>query len=68
MQSATQDEQRIEPLIIEGVIWIHPNRQSGEPCFIHTRVPIQNHFDYLETGRTLEDFLEGCPPSTKSKR
>jgi uncharacterized protein (DUF433 family) len=65
VQTVTQNEPRIEPVIIEGVIWIHPNRVSGAPCFINTRVPVQNLFDYLEAGHTLEDFLEGFPPITK---
>ncbi|MEP7336178.1 MAG: DUF433 domain-containing protein [Acidobacteriota bacterium] len=66
-QTVTQEKLRIEPQIIEGVIWIHPNRVSGAPCFINTRVPIQNLFDYLETGHTLDDFLEGFPPITKKQ-
>jgi uncharacterized protein (DUF433 family) len=53
--------------IIEGVIWIDPERVSGEPCFVNTRVPIRNLFDYLETGHTLDDFLEGFPPITKEQ-
>jgi uncharacterized protein (DUF433 family) len=67
VQTVTQNEPRIEPVIIEGVIWIHPNRVSGAPCFINTRVPVQNLFDYLEAGHTLEDFLEGFPPITKEQ-
>lgn len=34
---------------------------GGTPVFRGTRVPIQNLFDYLEGGQTLEDFLEGFP-------
>lgn len=33
----------------------------GTPVFRGTRVPVQNLFDYLEGGDTLEDFLEGFP-------
>jgi uncharacterized protein (DUF433 family) len=62
-QTVTKNRTRI----IEGVIWIDPERVSGEPCFINTRVPIQNLFDYLETGHTLDDFLEGFPPITKEQ-
>ena len=67
VQTATTEKVRIEPQILEGVIWIHPNRVSGAPCFINTRVPIQNLFDYLETGHSLDDFLEGFPPITKEQ-
>ena len=53
--------------VIEGVIWIHPERVSGAPCFINTRVPIKNLFDYLAGGETLEEFLEGFPPVTREQ-
>ncbi|MEO7653449.1 MAG: DUF433 domain-containing protein [Bryobacteraceae bacterium] len=33
----------------------------GVPVFRGTRVPVQNLFDYLEGGDTLEDFVEGFP-------
>jgi len=46
-----------------GVIEIDPEKLSGTPVFAGTRVPIQNLFDYLEGGDTLEDFLEGFPRS-----
>jgi uncharacterized protein (DUF433 family) len=53
--------------VIEGIIWIHPERVSGAPCFINTRVPIQNLFDYLEGGEPLDEFLEGFPPITREQ-
>ena len=53
--------------VIEGVIWIHPDRVSGAPCFYGTRVPIQNLFDYLAGGEPLEEFLEGFPPITREQ-
>ena len=31
---------------------------GGTPVFFGTRVPIKNLFDYLETGETIEGFLE----------
>lgn len=34
---------------------------GGTPVFRGTRVPIQNLFDYLEGGQSLEDFLQGFP-------
>ena len=33
----------------------------GVPVFRGTRVPVQNLFDNLEGGDTLEDFLSGFP-------
>lgn len=53
--------------IIESVIWIHPERVSGTPCFYGTRVPIQNLFDYLAGGEPLDEFLEGFPPVTREQ-
>ncbi|MGA2441527.1 MAG: DUF433 domain-containing protein [Tepidisphaeraceae bacterium] len=40
-------------------MWINPSRVSGAPCFYGTRVPIQNLFDSIAAGETLEDFLDG---------
>ena len=53
--------------VVEGVIWIHPDRVSGAPCFVKTRVPIQSLFDYLESGALLEEFLIGFPPITREQ-
>ncbi|HEV8605152.1 MAG TPA: DUF433 domain-containing protein [Tepidisphaeraceae bacterium] len=41
-----------------GIIWINPQRLSGEPCFYGTRVPIKNLFDSLAAGESLEQFLD----------
>ncbi len=40
------------------VINIDPEILGGTPVFYGTRVPIKNLFDYLETGETIEIFLE----------
>ena len=34
---------------------------GGTPIFAGTRVPIQSLWDYLETGETLDEFLENFP-------
>ncbi len=31
---------------------------GGKPVFGGTRVPVKNLFDYLETGETIETFLD----------
>ena len=41
-----------------GTINIDPEILGGTPVFSGTRVPIKNLFDYLETGDTIEIFLE----------
>ena len=44
---------------MEGrVINIDPEILGGTPVFHGTRVPIKNLFDYLETGETIDSFLE----------
>ena len=48
------DEQR-------EIIEIDPEKMSGTPVFRGTRVPIQNLFDYLEAGDSLEVFLDHFP-------
>ena len=41
-----------------GVINIDSEILGGTPVFSGPRVPIKNLFDYLETGDTIEIFLE----------
>lgn len=48
------------PLIV-----VDPDIQSGEPVFAGTRVPIQNLFDYIEAGDSLEVFLDQFPSVTR---
>jgi uncharacterized protein (DUF433 family) len=40
------------------VINIDSEILGGTPVFNGTRVPLKNLFDYLETGETVESFLE----------
>jgi uncharacterized protein (DUF433 family) len=48
-----------------SVIVKDPEIVSGAPVFRGTRVPLQNLFDYLEGGETLNAFLEGFPGVTR---
>jgi uncharacterized protein (DUF433 family) len=44
---------------MEGrVINIDPEILGGTPVFYGTRVPIKNLFDYLESGETIDYFLD----------
>ncbi len=44
---------------MEGrIINIDPEILGGTPVFYGTRVPIKNLFDYLETGDSIDKFLE----------
>lgn len=40
---------------------------SGIPVFKGTRVPVKNLFDYIETGETLETFLDDFPSVKKTQ-
>jgi uncharacterized protein (DUF433 family) len=40
------------------VVNVDPEILGGTPVFFGTRVPIKNLFDYLETGDTIDIFLE----------
>ena len=40
---------------------------GGTPVFKGTRVPIRALFDYLEAGRTLDEFLDDFPSVKKSQ-
>jgi len=46
---------------LEEIVWVDPDRMSGQPCFKGTRVPIQALIDHIEGNSTLEDFLKGFP-------
>jgi uncharacterized protein (DUF433 family) len=37
---------------------IDPDILGGTPVFNGTRVPVKNLFDYLESGETIEIFLQ----------
>lgn len=44
---------------MEGrIINIDPEILGGTPVFFGTRVPIKNLFDYLESGETIDYFLD----------
>jgi uncharacterized protein (DUF433 family) len=45
----------------QRLITIDPRIQGGVPVFAGTRVPVKNLFDYLETGESLDQFLDDFP-------
>ena len=47
--------------MLEDVINIDQEIMSGAPVFTGSRVPIKYLFDYLESGETLDEFLENFP-------
>ena len=40
---------------------------GGVSVFAGTRVPVRALFDYLEAGRSLEDFLDDFPSVSKTQ-
>jgi len=52
---------------LNQIVWIDPERLSGEPCFKGTRVPVQALIDHIEGNSTLEDFLAGFPSVTREQ-
>ena len=49
------------------IINIDPEILGGTPVFYGTRVPIKNLFDYLESGDSIEIFLDDFEGVTKSQ-
>ncbi len=50
-----------------NLITVDPDIQSGAPVFAGTRVPVQNLFDDLEEGDSLDVFLRQFPPVTRDQ-
>ncbi len=48
-----------------GAINIDPETMGGTPVFTGTRVPVQSLFDFIESGETLNEFLENFPSVKK---
>jgi uncharacterized protein (DUF433 family) len=44
-----------------------PQILGGVPVFVGTRVPVQNLFDYLSGGDSLDDFLRSFPTVTREQ-
>ena len=50
-----------------SVIIKDPDILGGEPVFRGTRVPFQTLLDYLEHGKTLNQFLDEFPTVTREE-
>ncbi|MBM3755067.1 MAG: DUF433 domain-containing protein [Acidobacteria bacterium] len=50
---------------MESVVVRDPEVMSGEPVFRGTRVLVQTLFDYIESGHSVDRFLEGFPTVTR---
>jgi len=48
-------------------IWVDPERLSGAPCFKGTRVPVDSLFNNLESGLSLDEYLDCFPDVTREQ-
>jgi uncharacterized protein (DUF433 family) len=53
--------------MVESVIVRNENILGAEPVFRNTRVPFQALLDYVEHGKTLDDFLEDFPTVSRTE-
>jgi len=53
--------------IDHNLVEIDPEKLGGTPVFRGTRVPIQNLFDSLESGESVEQFLEQYPTVSRKQ-
>lgn len=51
----------------KAIVVVDPEIMSGTPCFAGTRVPARTLIDYLETGDSLDDFLEDFPTVSRDQ-
>jgi uncharacterized protein (DUF433 family) len=51
----------------KNLVEIDPEKLGGTPVFFGTRVPIQNLFDCLEGGESLDEFLDQFPTVTREQ-
>lgn len=56
------DRERIPP-----VVHSDPEILGGTPVFIGTRVPVRNLLDYVESGQSLNQFLEDFPSVSRDQ-
>jgi uncharacterized protein (DUF433 family) len=50
-----------------NLVEIDPEKLGGTPVFRGSRVPIQNLFDSLESGESVEQFLEQYPTVSREQ-
>ncbi|MFM2082406.1 MAG: hypothetical protein RL380_1097 [Verrucomicrobiota bacterium] len=51
----------------EVPVWVDAERMSGVPCFFGTRVPVASLFTNLESGLSLDEYLECFPEVTRAQ-
>jgi uncharacterized protein (DUF433 family) len=56
-----------QKLQLDQLVWVDPDRMSGQPCFKGTRVPVQCLIDHIEGNSTLDEFLRGFPSVSREQ-
>jgi uncharacterized protein (DUF433 family) len=51
----------------QNLIEVNSKKMSGTPVFRDSRVPIQNLFDCIEEGETIDQFLDQFPTVTREQ-
>ena len=44
-------------MTLDQAVWVDTARMSGSPCFRGSRVPVQQLFDWLADGVSLDEFV-----------
>ena len=58
----------VDSKVIERISdWVDPERLSGAPCFKGTRVPVDSLFTNLESGLSLDEYLDCFPDVTREQ-
>ncbi|HEX8455402.1 MAG TPA: DUF433 domain-containing protein [Longimicrobium sp.] len=52
---------------ISAAVHCDPEILGGVPVFVGTRVPVQNLFDYLSGGDSLDAFLRSFPTVSREQ-
>ena len=52
---------------IKEIINVDAEILSGQPVFTGTRVPLETLFDHLESGISLDEFLDDFPTVSKEQ-
>ena len=54
-------------LLDSTIVSLSSEIMGGTPVFAGTRVPIQTLLDYLKSGESIDDFLDGFPTVTRNQ-
>jgi uncharacterized protein (DUF433 family) len=54
-------------LAADSVVHSDPEILGGTPVFIGTRVPLRNLIEYIESGQSLDEFLDDFPSVSREQ-